>query len=111
MTKKIPEKLFFKIGEASEIAGLPAHVLRFWENGFELLNPRKNRTGQRAYTRRDVEIILRIKELLYDEKYTIAGARQRLSKEFGKGGKPANNTREILLSVKKELKNILSDLK
>lgn len=111
MAKIIPDKLFFKIGETSEIADLPTHVLRFWENEFKLLSPGKNRTGQRLYTRRDVEIILRIKELLYDEKYTIAGAGQRLSKEFGKGRKSADDTREILIRVKKGLKNILRDLK
>ncbi|RMF94670.1 MAG: MerR family transcriptional regulator [Candidatus Schekmanbacteria bacterium] len=110
MKKRIPDKLFYKIGETSEIAGLPPHVLRFWENEFKCLNPGKNRTGQRVYTRRDLEIILRIKELLYEEKYTIAGAQKRLAKEFGKGRKPAADSKEVLIRVKKELKNLLREL-
>jgi DNA-binding transcriptional MerR regulator len=77
----IPEKLFFKIGEVCEIAGVQAHVLRYWETEFPMLQPQKNRAGQRTYRRRDVEMALRIKELLYDEQYTIAGAKKKLSGE------------------------------
>ena len=69
----IPEKLFFKIGEVCELAGVQAHVLRYWETEFPMLAPQKNRAGQRTYRRRDVEMALRIKQLLYDEQYTIAG--------------------------------------
>src|SRR5437870_5634493 len=78
----IPEKLFFKIGEVCEIAGVQAHVLRYWETEFPMLTPQKNRAGQRTYRRRDVEMALRIKELLYDEQYTIAGAKKKLSTEL-----------------------------
>jgi DNA-binding transcriptional MerR regulator len=74
----IPEKLFFKIGEVCDIAGVQAHVLRYWETEFPMLQPQKNRAGQRTYRRRDVEMALRIKELLYDEQYTIAGAKKKL---------------------------------
>src|SRR2546426_9571645 len=81
----IPEKLFFKIGEVCEIAGVQAHVLRYWETEFPMLTPQKNRAGQRTYRRRDVEMALRIKELLYDEQYTIAGAKKKLSTEL-RGG-------------------------
>jgi len=78
----IPEKLFFKIGEVCELAGVQAHVLRYWETEFPMLAPQKNRAGQRTYRRRDVEMALRIKELLYDEQYTIAGAKKRLANEL-----------------------------
>lgn len=77
----IPEKLYFKIGEVYEIVGVQAHVLRYWETEFTQLSPQKNRSGQRSYRRRDVETALRIKELLYDDLFTIAGARKKLQAE------------------------------
>lgn len=77
----IPEKIYFKIGEVCELVGVQAHVLRYWETEFSQLSPQKNRSGQRSYRRRDVEIALRIKELLYDEMFTIAGARKKLQAE------------------------------
>ena len=82
----IPEKLFFKIGEVCDLAGVQAHVLRYWESEFPMLAPQKNRAGQRVYRKRDVEIALRIKELLYEDQYTIAGAKKRLTHEL-RGGK------------------------
>ena len=78
----IPEKLFFKIGEVCDLLDVQAHVLRYWETEFPMFAPQKNRAGQRTYRRRDVEMALRIKELLYDEKYTIAGAKQKLSSDL-----------------------------
>ena len=78
----IPEKLFFKIGEVCELTGVQAHVLRYWESEFPMLAPQKNRAGQRTYRKRDVEMALRIKELLYDDQYTIAGAKKRLAGEL-----------------------------
>lgn len=78
----IPEKLFFKIGEVCDLTGVQAHVLRYWESEFPMLSPQKNRAGQRTYRKRDVEIALRIKELLYDDQYTIAGAKKRLATEL-----------------------------
>ena len=83
----IPEKLFFKIGEVCELAGVQAHVLRYWESEFTMLAPQKNRAGQRVYRKRDVEIALRIKELLYEDQYTIAGAKKRLANDLRAGGK------------------------
>ena len=83
----IPEKLFFKIGEVCELAGVQAHVLRYWESEFAMLAPQKNRAGQRVYRKRDVEIALRIKELLYEDQYTIAGAKKRLANDLRAGGK------------------------
>ncbi|HEX5706126.1 MAG TPA: MerR family transcriptional regulator [Pyrinomonadaceae bacterium] len=78
----IPEKLFFKIGEVCDITGVQAHVLRYWESEFPMLAPQKNRAGQRTYRRRDVEMVLRIKELLYEDQYTIAGAKKKLSNDL-----------------------------
>ena len=78
----IPEKLFFKIGEVCDITGVQAHVLRYWESEFPMLAPQKNRAGQRTYRKRDVEMALRIKELLYEDQYTIAGAKKKLASEL-----------------------------
>jgi DNA-binding transcriptional MerR regulator len=78
----IPEKLFFKIGEVCDLTGVQAHVLRYWESEFPMLAPQKNRAGQRTYRKRDVEMALRIKELLYDDQYTIAGAKKKLASEL-----------------------------
>src|SRR5436190_12923883 len=91
----IPQKLFFKIGEVCELAGVQAHVLRYWETEFPMLAPQKNRAGQRTYRRKDVEIALRIRELLYDEQYRIAVAAKNLANELrspgreGSGAAPA----------------------
>jgi DNA-binding transcriptional MerR regulator len=82
----IPEKIYFKIGEVCEIVGVQAHVLRYWETEFPMLSPQKNQSGQRSYRRRDVEMALRIKQLLYKEMFTIAGARKKLQSE-SRGGK------------------------
>lgn len=86
-TPVIPDKLFYKIGEVCDIVGVQAHVLRYWESEFPSLQPQKNRAGQRTYRRRDVEMALRIKELLYNEGFTIAGAKKKLSGE-GRIGAP-----------------------
>src|SRR6201982_680451 len=82
----IPEKLYFRIGEVARLCRLPAYVLRFWETEFPQLKPVKSNTGQRMYRKRDVESVVRIKRLLYEEGYTIAGARQHLRDE-GKADK------------------------
>ena len=77
----VPDKLYFRIGEVSELCRLPAYVLRFWETEFPQLKPVKSSTGQRMYRRKDVDAVLRIKKLLYEEGFTIAGARQQLRAE------------------------------
>ena len=77
----IPDKLYFRIGEVSRLCGLPSYVLRFWETEFNQLKPTKSGTGQRMYRKIDVESVLRIKKLLYDQGFTIAGARQQLRAE------------------------------
>ena len=78
----IPERLYFRIGEVAHLCRLPAYVLRFWETEFPQLKPVKSSTGQRMYRRKDVESVLRIKKLLYEEGFTIAGARQHLRAEI-----------------------------
>jgi DNA-binding transcriptional MerR regulator len=90
----IPEKLYFKIGEVCELAGVQAHVLRYWESEFPMLAPQKNRAGQRVYRKRDVEMALRIKELLYEDQYTIAGAKKRLTNDLRGGGRLKSGTPE-----------------
>lgn len=88
----IPEKIYFKIGEVCELVGVQAHVLRYWETEFNILSPQKNKSGQRSYRRRDVEIALRIKQLLYNEMFTIAGARKKIQAEQREGSKPKPTT-------------------
>jgi len=75
---EIPDKLFFRIGEVSQLVGVEAYVLRYWESEFPGLSPRKSSTGQRMFRRKDVELLLRIKDLLYSRKFTIEGARKAL---------------------------------
>ena len=112
----IPDKLYFRIGEVSRLCRLPAYVLRFWETEFPQLRPIKSGTGQRMYRRRDVENVLVIKRLLYEEGFTIAGARQQLRAET-KAGKeqPAlpfsrKASQDGLLAVRQGLKEILGIL-
>src|SRR5213079_3792562 len=111
----VPDKLYFRIGEVSELCHLPAYVLRFWETEFPQLKPVKSNTGQRMYRRKDVEAVLRIKKLLYEEGFTIAGARQHLRAEI-KGERkqsplpfPARSTSE-LKHIRQGLREILTML-
>jgi DNA-binding transcriptional MerR regulator len=91
MDRQIPNKLFFKIGEVCEITDTQPYVLRYWESEFTALAPAKNSSGQRIYRRRDIETILRIKQLLYEEGFTIAGAKKRLEAELtGKTDTPSS---------------------
>ncbi len=112
---EIPDKLYFRIGEVSRLCDLPAYVLRFWESEFPQLKPHKGGTGQRLYRRRDVEMVLRIKNLLYDEGYTIPGARQvfkaelrhkepQLSLDIKDAATPA--TSKQLRKLQKELRDL-----
>ena len=112
MVIEIPDKLFFKIGEVAEIAEVEQHVLRYWEEEFDHLRPEKNRSGQRLYKKKDVEQVLGIKKLLYEEKYTIAGAKKKL-----KGKKRSDQQLNFMYnhedltrlkkSIKQELESIL----
>lgn len=81
MDSRFPHKVFYRIGDVSAITGVKPHVLRYWEAEFSGLHPRKNRAGQRIYERRDVELILEIKKLLYEQRYTISGARRLLARQ------------------------------
>lgn len=78
----LPDKLYFKIGEVSEIAGVPSYVLRFWETEFKRIKPMRTDSGQRLYRKKDVELVLKIKHLLYEKKFTIQGANQFLKKSI-----------------------------
>lgn len=80
-TTEIPDKFYFKIGEVSEIVGVAPYVLRFWETEFKQIKPKRTESGQRSYRRQDVALVLKIKHLLYDKKFTIEGARQHLKRK------------------------------
>jgi DNA-binding transcriptional MerR regulator len=134
MDKAIPNKLFFKIGEVCELTDTQPYVLRYWESEFPALAPAKNSSGQRIYRRKDIETVLRIKQLLYEEGFTIAGAKKRLEAELtgrtptpgsatpsGNGGRkeaeppPAASTpstgegsRKALQDVREQLREILT---
>lgn len=75
---EIPDKLYFRIGEVSRLAGVKPHVLRFWETEFPALNPKKSGSGHRLYRRKDVEVVLEIRKLLYEDRFTIEGARRAI---------------------------------
>ncbi len=107
-TKTIPDKMFYKIGEVSDIADIESYVLRYWESEFPFLKPRKNKAGQRVYARKDLELVIQIKNLLYKEKYTIAGVRKRFSDN---SIKKSSVSIETIRSIKKRLKGILNILK
>ena len=116
----VPKKLYYKIREVCEILGVEAHVLRFWESEFPALAPPKSKTGQRTYRPKDIELLLRIKKLLYEEGFTIAGARKRLSSEDDEPAVPAHapedpqpekNEKDVptrLQAVRLELEKILT---
>jgi DNA-binding transcriptional MerR regulator len=95
----IPNKLYFRIGEVSDLVGVKPYVLRYWESEFTDIKPSKSKSGQRLYKRRDVEMLVRIKELLYEERFTINGARKRL-KDFGRPeAKDLDTTEEMEIEV------------
>lgn len=106
--RPIPNKLFFKIGEVCDLAGVEPFVLRFWESEFPSLAPQKSKAGHRVYRRKDVEMVMKIKNLLYDRGFTIAGARKQLAK----GAPVAREDRDqVLARVRDELRDILTLLK
>ncbi len=112
----IPDKLYFRIGEVARLCRLPAYVLRFWETEFPQLKPTKSSTGQRMYRRRDVENVLHIKRLLYEEGFTIAGARQQLRDETNQKRSqagllfPKRPPSEGIRRVRQELQELLGML-
>ena len=135
--EEIPDKLYFRIGEVARLAGIKPYVLRFWETEFNLLDPKKSGTGHRLYRRKDVQLVLEIKRLLYEKRYTIEGARKFLDarskngdpsapaptaaakRSSGKQPSPAKQTQTgffdvpspVLDSVRKELREIVDLLK
>src|SRR5881275_3685276 len=116
---EIPDELYFKIGEVSDLLGVEPYVLRYWETEFSVLSPKKSGTGHRLYRRKDVELLLRIKHLLYEKRFTIEGARQTLHAE-AKAPKPQRVSKRVqaelfgedpLPEIRRELKEILLLLK
>jgi DNA-binding transcriptional MerR regulator len=100
-----PNKLFYRIGEVSRLTGLEPYVLRYWETEFPQLKPEKGRSGQRIYNREDIDRIIHIKQMLYSDGYTIAGARKKLSSRAGQ------DLDSVIDVAKKELREILEILK
>ena len=94
MDFQIPDKLYYKIGEVAKFTGIKTHVLRYWESEFSAIRPNKSRTNQRLYRKQDVELILRLKDLLYNQGFTIAGARKKLRE------KPAKPVAETVAEAK-----------
>ncbi|MGC2063638.1 MAG: MerR family transcriptional regulator [Thermodesulfovibrionales bacterium] len=117
----LPDKLFYKIGEVSRITGIESYVLRYWETEFPFLKPRKNKSGQRVYTKKELELILQVKKMLYQERYTIEGVRKR----FGEGvmitaevrtipeSKPkvSRSQQDVIGFVRKKLQDILNQIR
>jgi len=118
ISEEFPEKMFYQIREVSELTGVKSHVLRYWETEFPQLRPDKGSTGQRIYRAKDLRLIRRIKTLLYDEKFTIAGAKRRLAGELRpeklqmdlKLGLRENQLLNTIHKVKRELESILQML-
>lgn len=107
-TVQIPDKLYFRIGEVSRITGVPAYVLRFWENEFRSMHPKRTGSGQRLYRKKDIETVLTIKNLLYEKKFTIEGARRilrndRTAPADSSGDLDINAIRNELLAIRRLL--------
>ncbi len=117
----VPDKLFYKIGEVSKVTGVESYVLRYWETEFPFLKPRKNKSGQRVYVKKDLEMILMVKKMLYQERYTIEGVRKRFEEgivkpvEIKAGQEQqieiSKDPTEALAYVKKRLKQIADSIK
>ncbi len=112
LQSKLPSKIFYKIGEASKLAGVEPSVLRYWETEIPLLKPKKTKTGQRLYTQEDIELILIIKKMLYEEGYTIDGVRRKLSKisKISTNSGQILDKEDIIEKIKLRLKKILQML-
>jgi len=107
--KELPDKLYFKVGEVSAIVGVPAYVLRFWESEFKKINPKRSDSGQRLYRKSDIELILKIKHLLYDKKFTIQGAKQHLKiKPDEKKAKPSTISLDEIRIKLKSIRDLIS---
>ncbi len=117
----LPEQTYFSIGEVSQITGVKAYVIRYWESQFGVLRPPRRDSGQRKFTQKEIDAVLRIKDLLYDKRYTISGAKRLLQQESRRGvtqlrldlgdGQGATNTLDTLRSARKDLEDALRLLK
>lgn len=106
---ELPDKLYFKVGEVSAITGVPAYVLRFWETEFKKIKPKRAPSGQRLYRKNDIELILRVKHLLYEKKYTIQGAKQHLkTKPAEKMKKSSTITLDEIRSELESIRDLIS---
>ncbi|MEJ2699099.1 MAG: MerR family transcriptional regulator [Desulfuromonadales bacterium] len=116
MDVQIPDKMYFKIGEVADLTGIKPHVLRYWEAEFGTFRPGKSRSRQRLYQRRDIELVLELKDLLYNQGFTIAGARKKLrEKRAGEGGQlsllPDPSTeRRLLEEIRRDLLQLRKSL-
>jgi DNA-binding transcriptional MerR regulator len=108
MGVEIPEKLYFRIGEVSKLTRTPHYVLRFWETQFPMLKPRKSSSGQRMFRRKEVELVLEIRKLLYQQGFTIEGAKKKLGREGRQQALPFQDpSREVLRTISRELRELL----
>ncbi len=116
MHSALPAKLYFRIGEVAGLVGVEPHVLRYWEREFRSIRPTKSAKGQRVYSRRDVENLLRVRDLLYAEGFTIAGAKKRLQKAGvePRSKQPAaassSRVREKLTALRAEIQGFLEEI-
>jgi DNA-binding transcriptional MerR regulator len=116
--RELPAKLYYRIGEVAGIVGVEPHVLRYWETEFRSVRPQKSAKGQRIYSRRDVDTLLKVKDLLYAHRFTIAGAKRKLREggveppapEAGVSKEEAQRMRETLLAIRTDLLALMDEL-
>lgn len=110
MNEPIAQRAYYAIGEVRELTGIESHVLRYWETRFDVLRPIKNQAGNRVYRPRDVEVVLLLKSLLYEEKYTVEGARQKLARMRKQGGLDKARKGALGSGLRGQLRNDLQEL-
>ncbi|XYH96954.1 MerR family transcriptional regulator [Sorangium sp. So ce1128] len=118
MRQQLPAKLYYRIGEVAGIVGVEPHVLRYWETEFRSIRPQKSAKGQRVYSRRDVETLLKVKELLYSHRFTIAGARRKLREggieppppDAGVSSEEVQRMRAALVEIRSEVLALMDEL-
>lgn len=116
--RQLPDKLYFRIGEVATIVGVEPHVLRYWETEFRSIRPEKSRKGQRVYSRRDVDTLLKVKDLLYSHRYTIAGAKRKLRGDGLEPGavddpelKEIRGLRESLRELRRDIVSTMDEIR
>lgn len=115
MDVEIPDKLYFKIGEVADLTGVKPHVLRYWESEFSPIRPAKSRSKQRLYRRKDIEVVLRLKDLLYNQGFTIAGARKKLREATAENSQltlplMVSPERRLIEEVRRDLRRLRKSL-